>query len=120
MRTFNKQIATDADITSGYTSAAVPLKNIVMYNIAAIISGSPTGTIKLQASNDPETIDNMPDGTPRPVPINWVDILNSPFTISSAGESMWNVQGIAYNYVRVVYIGSGSATIDIIVNSKGV
>lgn len=119
MRVFNKQIATNANITTGYTSSAVPLKSIYMYCMAAIISGSPTGTIKLQASNDPETNDTMPLGVPQPVPTNWVDIANSTFTITTSGESMWNVRDPAYNYVRVVYTGSGAATVNIIVNAKG-
>src|ERR1700731_3016763 len=106
MRVFNKQIATSVDISAGYTSTAVPLKSTVMYSMAAIISGSPTGTIKLQASNDPETNDTQVNTTtnqpPAVYPTNWVDITNSTFTIASAQEVMWNVRDPAYNYVRVV------------------
>lgn len=123
MRTFNKQITTAASIATGYTSPYVPLKSIYMYSMAAIISGSPTGTLKLQASNDPETNDTQVNSTGLPPavgPSNWVDIANSTFTITTAGETMWNVRDPAYNYVRVVYTGSGAATITIIVNAKGI
>ena len=124
MRVFNNKIAVNVDISASYVSQYVPLRSIVMYSVAAIITGSPNGTIKLQASNDPETNDtqtNTTSGLPPAVgPTNWVDIANSTFTINSAGETMWNVRDPAYNYVRVVYTGTGAAAMSIIVNAKGI
>lgn len=124
MRTFNKQIATAVAMNANYTSSAVPLKNIYMYNISANVTGTPTGTIKLQASNDPETNDTMPLGVPQPLPTNWADIANSTFTLTASGDTMWNVSQVAYNYVRVVYTdtsgGTSTATMNIVINAKGV
>lgn len=124
MRTFNQKIATSVPMNANINSMAVPLKNIFMYSIAAIVTGTPTGTIKLQASNDPETNDTVPSGAPFPTPTNWVDIADSTFTLVSAGETMYNVRDVAYNYVRVVYIdasgGASTATVTIIFNGKGV
>jgi len=123
MRSFNKQIDTNADISAGYTSPYTPLKNIYMYSIMAIISGSPTGSIKLQASNDPETNDTQLNSTGLPPavgPSNWADIADSTFPISASGNTMWNVREVGYNYVRVVYTGTGAANITVIVNGKGV
>lgn len=123
MRTFNKQIATAVPLNANYSSPAVPLKNIVMYCMAAIVTGTPTGTISLQASNDPETNDTIPSGVPQPVPTNWATVTDSSFTLSAAGETMWNVGEVAYNYVRVQYTdtsgGTSTATMNIVVNSKG-
>ncbi|HXB11754.1 MAG TPA: hypothetical protein VNZ45_07195 [Bacteroidia bacterium] len=108
--------------TSGF-SPAVQLKSILYYSVAAIVSGTPDGTIYLQASNDPETNDTMPNNDPQPPPTNWVTITNSPFVLTSSGETMWNVRDIAYNYVRVGYTdasgGTSTATMTIIVNCKG-
>jgi hypothetical protein len=124
MRVFNNQIATNVPLNANYNSPAILLKSIYMYNMAAIITGTPTGTIKLQASNDPETNDTMPLGIPFPPPVHWVDITGSTFILTDSGETMWNVQGIAYNYARVFYTdGSGgmsTATMTIIANGKGV
>jgi len=123
MRTFNKQITTNASIAAGYTSPYVPLKGIYMYSIMAIITGAPTGSIKLQASNDPETNDTQINSTGLPPavgPTNWADVTDSTFAISSAGNTMWNVRETGYNYVRVVYTGTGAAFITIIANGKGV
>lgn len=119
MRTFNNQIA-GILLNANYNSPAVPLKNIFMFNIAAIVSNIPTGTIKLQVSNDPETNDTIP----LIAPPNWVDLLGSSFSLSSSGKTMWNVHEVAYNYVRVTYIdtssGLSNATMSITFNGKGV
>lgn len=119
MRTFNQQIGNNIALNTNYTSAFVPLKNIFMYSIAANISGTPTGNIKLQASNDPETNDTQPLVTP----VNWLDIDGSIATVSSSGEVFWNVHEVAYNYVRVLYTdtsgGTSLATLNIIFNGKG-
>lgn len=127
MRVFNKQIATAVPLNANYNSPYTQLKSIFMYSMAVIISGTPTGTLKLQASNDPETNDTQINTSvslpPSKAPINWVDIANSSFAVSSSGETMWNVHDVGYNYVRVVYTdgsgGSSTATATIIFNGKG-
>lgn len=121
MRVFNEQIATDLDLSADQVSTFVPLKSTFMYSIAANISGVPTGTLTLEASNDPETNDTQPSTNN---PTNWAFITGSTFTVTAAGTSMWNVHDVAYNYVRVRYVdassGSSTATMNIVVNSKGV
>jgi len=128
MRTFNQQVSTNQPMNVSSNSPYVPLKSIILYTVAAVVTGTPTGTIKLQASNDPETNDTQYNVTanrpPSVGPVNWVDITNSSFTLSSSGETMWNVRDIGYNYVRVVYTdssgGTSTATMNIIFNGKGV
>lgn len=119
MRTYNEQIQTAVVLSTNRTSTFVPLKNIFMYSIVCVIAGTPTGTLKLQASNDPETNDTVPLTTPP----NWTDIANSSVAVSAAGNTMWNVTDVAYNYVRVVYTdgssGASTATLKTIVNCKG-
>lgn len=111
-------------LSANRTSSAMPLKNIVLYSIQATITGTPTGTVKLQASADPETNDTMPDGSPKPSPTHWTDITDSTFTVLAAGNVMWNVREIGYNYVRVVYTdassGASTAVMTAVLNAKGV
>jgi hypothetical protein len=128
MRTFNKQIASGVVLDQNRNGDYIQLKNIYMYSLNAIVTGVPTGTIKLQASNDPETNDTQYNVTaqqpPAVGPSNWVDIADSSFNLTSAGSTMWNVSEVAYNYVRVVYIdtsgGTSTAEMKIIFNGKGV
>lgn len=122
MNTQNKQIATGIVLNANYNSPYQQLKNIYMYTITAILSGgTPTGTIKLQASNDPETNTTVPLSNAPPT--HWVDIANSSFAITTPGNTMWNVREIGYNYVRVVYTdgssGAATTTMSIIINCKG-
>lgn len=121
MRVFNKEIQTAVVLNTNINSAYVPLKSIFMYCIAATITGTPTGTIKLQASNDPETNDTVPLTTAPPT--HWTDIAGSSFSVAAAGSTFWNVTDVAYNYVRVVYTdGSGAASTAVmttVFNGKG-
>ena len=127
MRTFNQQIAKNIPLNANYNSPYTPLKSIYVYAMAANITGTPNGTLKLQASNDPETNmtqTNIGNGLPPTnPPVNWVDIEDSTFTVTTAGETMWNVRAVGYNYVRVVYTdlsgGLSTATMNIIINAKG-
>lgn len=127
MKTYNRSIASGVVLNANYNSPYTQLKNMVLYTIVAIISGTPTGTVKLQASNDPETNDTQVNSTgvaPAVGPSNWVDIADSAFAVSTAGKTMWNVTDVGYNYVRVVYIdassGVSTATMAIVFNGKGV
>ncbi len=127
MRTINRTIVSAAALNANYNSPYQPLKSIYTYSIAAIVTGTPTGSVKLQASNDPETNDTQTNSTglaPAVGPVNWVDITNSSFSLTAAGGTMWNVDAVGYNYVRVVYTdtsgGASTATMLIIFNGKGV
>ena len=127
MRTFNKQIAIAVPLNANYNSPYVQLKNIYTYTMSANITGTPTGIIAIQASNDPETNDTQYNTTahqpPAIGPTNWVTITNSPFTVTASGEQMWNVNYVGYNYVRVTYTdnsgGTSTATMNVIFNGKG-
>ncbi len=126
MKTVNRPIATAVPMNAAYNSPYQPLKQIYVYAISAIVTGTPTGTIKLQASNDPETNDTQVNSTGLPPavgPVNWVDIANSSFALTTSGGTLWNVNAVGYNYVRVVYAdtssGASTATMDIVFNGKG-
>lgn len=120
MRVFNETLATAVPLNADYASPFVPLKSIFMYSVTFIVAGTPTGTVVIQASNDPETNDTQPS-TNRPT--HWATIANSQFTLTTAGNSMWNVHDVAYNYVRLLYTdasgGTSTATASIVVNGKG-
>lgn len=127
MRTVNRTVSSNILLNTNYNSPYQQLKNIYTYSIAAIITGTPTGTIALQASNDPETNDTQNNSTnlpPTVAPTNWVTITGSTFTLTAAGETLFNVDAVGYNYVRVTYTdtsgGTSTARLAIIFNGKGV
>jgi hypothetical protein len=90
------------------------------YSIQVVFTGTPTGTFKLQASCDSCLIADFPN-----FPTNWQDITDSPFTVSSAGDYVWNVFDVMYNWVRVVYTDASGGTSTAVItsctfNGKGV
>ncbi len=128
MRVFNRPLATAVPLNADYTSTYTPLKSIFTYSMAILITGTPTGTVQLQASNDPETNEYQTNTTsgvmPATGPTNWVAIDNSATSVTAAGNIMYNVSDVGYNYVRVQYTdgsgGTSTATATIVFNGKGV
>ena len=120
MNVFNKLIITNATMNTTLTSEAIPLVNTYGYSIQAKWTGTPTGTLKLQASSDAFMYVN--DNQPQ-VPTTWTDIADSSQSIVAAGDFMWNIIGAFYNFVRVVYTdgsgGSSTAVINVRINAKG-
>ena len=120
MQTFNSQIATAKALNTSFKSAFVPLKNQYLFSITAIITGTPTGILSLEVSNDPETNTTQP----LVVPLNWSQYSQSSVTVVAAGIGQWRVTDVSYNYVRVSYTdtsgGMSTAKLDLIVNGKGV
>jgi len=99
-------------------SKAMPVQYYLLYNIQAVWAGTPTGSFYLEASSDP-----CNDGIPGQ-PVNWTTIANSTEAISAAGNFMWNVYYIGYNWVRLSYSdgSSGASTATVTVstfNGKG-
>lgn len=91
-------------------SQALQLRNMYGYAIQAFWTGTPTGTIKLQGSCDP--------WSPAPfIPTNWSDLDQTSLTISNAGNELWNVFDVMYNWVRFVYIDASGGTSNAILTS---
>ena len=89
--------------TTTIVSDPIPLDQIYGFAIQAIYTGTPIGSIKLQASSDaPLHTSQTSNGGPDVV-TNWVDIANSQYTIAGTGQYMWNYNGAFFRYVRIVY-----------------
>lgn len=104
------------------TSAAYSLDRIFGYSIQASFTGTPTGTFKLQASSDP-TGDQASPSNATNIPTHWTDIVDSSESVSAAGNFMWNVTDVFYNWVRLIYTdsssGSSTAVLNVRINAKG-
>lgn len=115
MKIYNKVI-TPALPTMNATINSTPmqLSNMIGFTIQAVWTGTPTGSFKLQASSD--AVPNLAQTTAF-VPTNWTDVATSAQAVSAAGNYMWNVTDVMYNYVRVVYTDTSSGTSTAIVTS---
>ncbi len=86
------------------------------YAIQVVFTGTPTGNFKLQASNDPY----VSNPTSLQLPTNWTDVADSTFTVTAAGNVMWNVENPMYNWVRVVYTDTSSGASTAIITNADV
>jgi hypothetical protein len=86
--------------------------------IQAVFTGTPTGTFKIQASADPATGYDPTDNPPS----NWTDIAGSSYSVTAAGNYMWNIFDIMYNWIRLVYTdtsgGTSTAVLNTTINAK--
>lgn len=110
MRVTPVQLITSGDM-SGSLSAVQQLDQIYAYSVEAVYSGSPTGTLLLQASNDWDP--SASTGT-------WTTIDDSSNSITSSGSSFWNVTSSNYKYLKFVYtFSSGSGTLNVFFYGRG-
>jgi hypothetical protein len=89
---------------------AMQLYNMYGYAIQVVWSGTPTGTWKLQASSDPVPQGSSSQPLTNYQPTHWSDITDSPFSVTIAGDYMWNVYDVMYNWVRLVYTDTSGGT----------
>ena len=108
----NFQFANGLSVSANFQTTPILLERVPSgYFIHGVFTGSPNGTVKLQASGD--------SGVDAP-PTNWVDITDSTLTISGAQSVGWNVSQPRYRFVSVVYIAiSGSGSFSATVNING-
>lgn len=93
------------DMTGALTFGPEKLAQIYGYGIQANFSGSPAGTLKIQASIDG---------------VGWSDIPGSSFTVTGAGSFLWNVTSSNYLYVQMIWTPtSGSGTLSALAYIRG-
>ncbi len=102
----NQQIVTNGDMSGNITSLSTNIDEVVSYCVQATFTGSPVGSIKVQASNDPTLL-------------GYGDVTESIASVTGAGTYILNVEFPSYSYVQLVYTSSsGSGTMNAKLNTK--
>ncbi len=118
MRVVHELIMPISDGSVNQTSLPALLAHAWGYSIQAIITGTVTGSIKLQGSSDPAPDANFSAANYSVV--NWTDISGSTQSVTGAGTITWDVSRSAYSWVRVVYTAaSGTGNISAQIFTKG-
>ena len=101
----DQTLVADGDMSGSINSSSGVLKFSDRFCIQAVWTGSPVGSIKVQASlND----------------TNWSDVSDSSQAVSGAGSFLWSFALQAYSFFRVVYTAtSGSGTLNVTAATKG-
>lgn len=113
MQTANSNILSLFDSTNMASATcktnAILLDQIYGLSISLVWTGSPVGTLTLEASNDIVTAGNTQ-------PTNWDTITGSTLAITGADHVTYNINGSFYKYIRVKYTKtSGTGTITVAV-----
>lgn len=104
MQVVNLQLLGAVGMDADTTSNGVLLDQVYGYSVHAIVSGgTAAGTLQLQASNDNVTAQNLVT--------NWVNVGSS---INANANSMTNVDGVHYKWVRVKFTKSTGANTDLL------
>lgn len=104
MHLLNKQVITAGDMTGDVAGTSIEVKECRIYTVQATYTGTPTGTLKLQGSNDNTT---------------WTDVPNSSISLSgSPGNSLLS-DTPGYAYARIFYAHTSSTgTLNATFNAK--
>ena len=95
-------------------SSAMQLYDSFGFSIQIVFTGTPTGSFKLQMSND-KAYSGQPNTSGSglnapPVSGDWTDIANSTFTVTAAGNVAWDYSWPGFNWVRVQYNDTSGGT----------
>ncbi len=102
------------NVAGALTSKVVDCRYLDNIAVELIWSGSPTGTVHVQGCLDanPAVPGSISGGT-------WANIDGAGTVLTGASPAVINLSGIAYPYIRIVYPGGGTGTLDAWVCGKG-
>lgn len=97
-----KTILSAGDVSGALTSSIMNLQNNYGYAVQATFTGSPTGSVLVQGSNDQQ---------------NWSDL--DTLTISGTDILFANRDGVYFPFIRVSKLAGGTGTMTVKITIKG-
>lgn len=92
--------AKDASVNQAYVPISAQF--FTQCSVQGVVTGSSTGTIKVQVSNDP-SVDSSKV-------VNWSDLPSATATLSAAGTFLVPKTDLCFNWIQVIYTkNNGSA-----------
>lgn len=98
-------------------SAAIDCSDVLQISVQAVSTGTPTATVKIQASNDTPIGKPGQNGVPW-VPTNWTDVPSATVSLSAAGSKLIPKTDLCYQFIRIVFTSSSGDTGTTAVNIK--
>lgn len=118
LRFVGAPIITAGSMGASLNSIGVNLDQLELTAIQAVWTGSPVGVLKIQVSS--QQVPVAPGADPAANVSNWTDYTGSPYAISAAGDTMYNMSLVGYRWVRLVYTRtSGTGTMNATFSGKG-
>lgn len=111
MRPSNTVAMKALDASADQVSVAIPTTNVFAISAQAVMTGTSSGTLKFEASNDPTSLVGGPT--------NWSDIASQTVTITGTPGTFLIPQfGASYEWIRMVYTKNNGSAGTITVNVK--
>jgi hypothetical protein len=116
VRPNNSTNISGADASVNQSGKTLPAENILYISAQAISTGSSTGTVNIQMSNDPsDTLE--PDSNGQLQPVNWSNIPTvGTVTITAASVTIIPAFQICAKWVRASYVKNNAEAGTITVN----
>lgn len=111
MRQVNENII-PTQVAATVTSSNIPALNLIYCSVQIAATGSASGTLQLQASNDDSEAANF-------TPTNWSNIPNAGITVTGSGAYLIPFTSVCYQWLRVVYTNTGTGTISVVFKALG-
>lgn len=109
MRPNNNNVLNGALVNANQASVAQWSTDIVRVTFQAVVTGTPTGNIKIQGSND--YAKGLPPNQFQPT--NWSDV-GSSVAVAAAGVFLIPSSGVpqecSYQYIRLIYTDTSGGT----------
>jgi hypothetical protein len=119
MRQSCKKNIDAADASADAAGTVVDARQLFAASLVAVSTGTSTGTLVIQASND---INPPLSSGGVPVPVNWVNITSQTVSITAACTVMLPKLDLCYSYIRCYFTKNNAAagTITVYLNLQGV
>lgn len=112
MQQFQQVVLSAVSTALTQNSAAIDVANMFQVSVQCIATGTPTGAVKIQVSND-SPIGNKGFSSSVWTPVNWTDLPAATVAIKSATTFLIPKTDICYSFIRLVYTGSGAGTVTV-------
>jgi hypothetical protein len=109
MSQFQNRILTVPSTAVNTNGIAVDCSNVIQASVHVVATGTPTGAVKIQVSNDSPIGLAGQNGSPW-VPTNWVDLASVTIPVTAAGSFLIPKFDVCYQFIRAVYTGTGTGT----------
>lgn len=106
MKLLVSQLLSAQSLVASVNSSAAEIGSYEGISVQSTYTGTPTGTLKLQCSNDGVTFSDVPTAT--------VSLAGA------AGSTLWNIPDAYYRFVRISYTAtSGTGSVTSVLVGKG-
>lgn len=116
MLPFFQQSLAAVDASANQNGPWIEASHKMNLSAFAVMTGASTGTLNIQASNDP----NPPvDSSGNPNPQNFINIPTQTVTIGAAGAFLIPSFSVSYKWIRASYVKNNGSAGTITVNLAG-